>query len=113
MAELIVEICPVSGDASLCTQSGESVEGTSFESDIRDCNASGDAEPALQYVLDNIGVEFRIVARDANGKYENRLATSDEKQATCESIYFDSDADFSDETRQELYLLWQVASELE
>lgn len=106
---LIIEICPREPRASLCTIDGESVMQSAWREDIADCTRSGDAQPACEYVLDRIGVEFRIVARNACGEYENRLATDDELRATCEEIYFDSNADFSDRRCAEIYLIWDAA----
>jgi hypothetical protein len=110
---LIIEICPKEGRASVCLDTGESVIGSEFESDLRDCNCSGDAQPACEYVRDAIGVDFRIVARNAAGEYENREATAEEKEATCRAIYFESESDFSDESLAETYLIWAAAGELE
>lgn len=109
----IIEICPNEGSAQGCTMSGDGLLGTEFESDIMDCNKSGDCEPACEFVRDQLKPEFRIVAKDANGKYENRIATAKEKQATCEEIYFESETDFSDESTAETYLIWQMACNLE
>lgn len=106
---LIIEICPHEPRASLCMIDGESVMQSEWGDDIADCTRSGDAQPACEYVLDRIGVEFRIVARNARGEYENRLATDDELRATCEEIYFESDTDFSDRRCAEIYLVWNAA----
>lgn len=106
---LIIEICPHEPRASLCTIDGDSVMQSEWCEDIADCTRSGDVKPACEYVLDHIGVEFRIVARNACGEYENRLATDDELCATCDAIYFDSDADFSDRRCAEIYLVWDAA----
>lgn len=78
-----------------------------------DCTDSGDAEPACVYVRDHVGIDFRIVARNAGGEYENRAATASEKAETCRAIYFDSETDFTDEKTADLYLIWQAAAELE
>jgi hypothetical protein len=78
--------------------------------DWADCARSGDCEQACRYVIDHVGVEFRTVARNDKGKYENRLATADEKAATCRAIYFDSDSDFTSERTAETYLVWEAAS---
>lgn len=110
---LIIEICPNEPRASMCLQSGASVRGSEYEADILDCCASGDCEPACNYVRDHVGVEFRIVARNATGEYENRLATADEKAATCRAIYFDSKTNFADERLAETYLIWQAATDAE
>ena len=110
---MLIEICPFEGRASACCDNGESLIGSEFESDLLDCVSSGDCEPACMYVLEIFKPEFRIVAKGSDGKYENRLATCEEKQATCEVIYYDSDTDFSDETNADMYLIWQAASEFE
>lgn len=109
---IIIEISPIEGRASACLIDGSEIASDAdILADMKDCNKSGDCEDACQFVIDQIGVEFRIVARDEKGNYENRLATDDEKQQTCESIYFDSETDFSDIDKAELYLVWQAASE--
>ncbi|ELT51210.1 hypothetical protein [Brucella intermedia] len=59
------------------------------------------------------GIDFRIVARNAGGEYENRAATAEEKAETCRAIYFESESDFTDEKTADLYLIWQAAAELE
>ncbi|MGE3307743.1 MAG: hypothetical protein AB7I52_17440 [Rhizobiaceae bacterium] len=112
-APLIIEICPHEPRASMCLANGESVRGSDHERDVLDCTGSGDAEPACSYVRDHIGVEFRIVARNAAGNYENRLATAEEKAATCRAIYFESETDFEDERWADLYLIWQAARDVE
>jgi hypothetical protein len=110
---LIIEICPREPRASLCLANGESVRGSRFDSDIADCRASGDVRDACEFVRDRIGVVFRIVARNAAGDYENRLATAEEKAETCRAIYFESETDFSDESTAETYLIWQAACDVE
>ena len=110
MAKLIVEICPREPRASACLINGEEVSADGeVARDLADCTRSGDCEPACLYVLDHVGVEFRIVARNADGEYENRLATAGEKQATAQAIYFDSSADFGNERTAETYLVWEAA----
>ena len=106
MPEYIIEICPFEPRATICGMNGESV-------DIADCRASGDCEPACNYVRDSLGVEFRIVARDESGQYVNRLATDAELQATCEAIYFESETDFSNRATCETYLIWEAACQCE
>lgn len=108
MTQYIIEISPLEPRASIMDMDGNDVCN---DPDIADCRASGDCQPACEYVRDVCGVEFRIVARDANGAYENRLATDDEMQATCEAIYFDSDSDFSDRDTCATYLIWDAAQE--
>lgn len=110
---LVVEICPAEPHASMCLANGESVRGSKYERDVLDCTASGDCQPACEYVRDAIGVDFRIVARNAAGEYENRPATPAEKEATCRAIYFESESDFSDESLCETYLIWSAASDVD
>ena len=111
---LIIEICPAMGNASPCLPNGKEVsEDEDIAGHLADCRRSGDCQPACEYVRDHIGVEFRIVARNAQGEYENRLATAEEKAQTCREIYFDSESDFDDEENAEIYLIWQAANEAE
>lgn len=108
MAQLIIEIC--SDCTSACLIDGQEVSANEqIASDLADCTRSGDCEPACLYVLDHVGVEFRIVARNASGEYENRIATAEEKTATARAIYSDSESDFSDERTAETYLVWDAA----
>ena len=109
-AEFIIEICPHEPRASICDMNGESVAN---DSDIAGCRASGDVEEACLYVLNQRGVEFRIIARNAAGKYENRLATDSEISATARAIYFDSDSDFDDIETAMTYLVWSAACDCE
>lgn len=104
----IIEVCPHEPRASIMNMQGGDA---SSDPDVADCRASGDCEPACNYVRDQLGVEFRIVARNAFGKYENRLATDAELQATCEAIYFESSSDFTDRATCETYLIWDAAQE--
>ena len=108
----IIEISTC-GDVSACSENGESLAGSEFEQDLLDCVRSGDCEPACKYINVVIEPEFRIVAKDSYGNYQNRLATAEEKQMACESVYFESDLDFSDESLAETYLIWQAASNFE
>jgi hypothetical protein len=108
---LIVEICPNEPRTSMYLADGGEVLGSDYEADVLDCTRSGDVEPACDYVR-RIGVDFRIIARNAAGQYENRTATAEEKTATARAIYFDSSADFDDEETAETYLIWQAASDL-
>ncbi len=111
---LIIEICPAEPRTSPCLMDGSEVSADPEVSEsLADCNRSGDCEPACEYVLRHVGVEFRIVARDAAGLYQNRLATPEEKTATARAIYFDSDADFEDESTAETYLVWDAARDAE
>ncbi len=110
MAQLIIEICPVEPRTSACLMNGDEVSSDpEVAQHLADCNASGDCEDACLYVVRHVGVEFRIVARDASGASVNRLATPEEKEATCRAIYFDSESDFSDETTADTYLVWDAA----
>lgn len=114
MPRLIIEICPAEPCASACLMDGREVSEDSAVADaLADCRASGDCQPACEYVRDTLGVDFRIVARNAAGEYENRAATAEEKQATAEAIYFESETDFSDERTAETYLIWDAACSAE
>ena len=106
---LTIEICPREPRANLCLANGESVIDSDHWQDIQDCAAPGDAEPACSYIRDRIGVDFRIVARNAAGAYENRAATAQEMADTARAIYFDSEADFDDSSVAALYLIWDAA----
>ncbi|MEN3144594.1 hypothetical protein ABDF71_21630 [Ochrobactrum sp. WV_118_8] len=114
MPKLIIEICPHEPRASICTMDGLPVScDPVLSAHVMDCTASGDCQPACEYVRDVIGVEFRIVARNAAGEYENRLATAAEKAATSRVIYFESESDFDDEPTAETYLIWSAAHDAE
>lgn len=109
---LIIEIYPLEGLASPCLPDGRGVSADpEIASHLADCNASGDNQDACEYVRDRVGVDWRIVARNEAGEYENRTATAAEKAATCREIYFESETDFDDEATAETYLIWQAASE--
>lgn len=109
-SEFIIEICPNEPRASICGMNGESVAN---DSDITGCRASGDVEPACLHVLNQRGVEFRIIARNAAGEYENRLATDSEISATARAIYFDSDSGFDNIETAKTYLVWEAACSCE
>lgn len=114
MAKLIIEICPWEGLASPCLPNGQSVsDDPDIAEALADCCKSGDCQPACEYVRDQIAIEWRIVAKDAAGEYENRLATAEEKAQTARTIYFESKADFEDESTVETYLIWQAAHQFE
>jgi hypothetical protein len=114
MTKLIIEICPREPRTSACLMNGDEVSADpQVAQDLADCNRSGDCEPSCLYVLDHVGVEFRIVAKNAQGEFENRIATAEEKEATCKAIYFDSDSDFSDERTAETYLVWDAARDID
>lgn len=103
---LVIEICPNEPRA-------EFVDVSEYVDDIADCTASGDCEPACAYVRDHIGVQFRIIAKNDRGEYENRIATDSEIERTARAIYFDSDSDFSDMRLAALYLIWDAAHNAE
>lgn len=106
MSALVIEICPNEPRADFVGVSG-------YTRDIADCTASGDCEPACAYVRDHIGVQFRIIARNEHGGYENRPATELEVERTARAIYFDSESDFSDMNVAALYLIWDAAHNAE
>jgi len=108
---LICEICPQAGETSFCLQNGDPVQDSKYWNDIEACTFSGDAKDACEFVLDQIGVEFRIVAKNQSGEYENRLATDAEISATCREIYFESETDFSDMRWAKIYLVWNAANQ--
>lgn len=97
-------------EASMCLVDGNSAYKSGYKGAIDDCCASGDNEDACEYIRDTIGVDWCIVAKDANGEYENREATAAEKQEVCEAIYYDSETDFSNEALAETYLIWYAAA---
>lgn len=95
---------------SVCLLDGsEATTDAEVHDALFDCTRSGDCQDACEYVLDNIGVEWRIVAKNAAGEYENRLATAEEKEAVARAIYFESESDFADERTAETYLVWDAA----
>ena len=102
---LIIEICPREPRASFCDVPED------LAADILDCTRSGDCEPACEYVRRHLRPEFRTVARNAAGEYENRPATDAEISETARRIYFDSATDFDDVEHAEMYLIWQAASD--
>ena len=104
---MLIEICPFEG---LATLSDAPCETSQEFQDIKDCTASGDVESACQYILDCYAPKFHIVAKNSQGKYENRIATDREISATARQIYFDSDTDFDDIENAKLYLVWEMAS---
>lgn len=113
MADFIIEIS-LQGEVTSCSNDGASLLATEYESDLMDCNAGGDVEPACLYVLDTFKIDWRIVARNASGDYENRIATHEEKAKCAREIYFESESDFEgDERLCETYLVWQAASDLQ
>ncbi len=85
------------------------VDTSSHVQEIADCTTSGDNEPACAYVRDHIGVQFRIIAKNDLGEYENRIATDLEIEQTARAIYFESESDFSDIDTASLHLIWEAA----
>jgi predicted 3-demethylubiquinone-9 3-methyltransferase (glyoxalase superfamily) len=112
-ARTIIEISPNEPRASACLANGAEI---STDNDVAeafaDCCTSGDCEEACRFVRDQIGVDWRIIARNAAGEYENREATAEEKEATARAIYFESERDFSDIEWAEIYLIWEAANSL-
>jgi hypothetical protein len=110
---LIIEVCPNEPRASMCLADGSEVTSDAdILAHVQDCNASGDCKDACRYVM-SLGIDWRIVARNASGEYENRNATDDELTATAQAIYFDSSTDFDDVDNAQLYLVWEAAREFE
>ena len=99
--------------ATCCTMEGESLYGSEFEGDMLDCVKPGDCEPACAFIRDYIKPEFRVVACGREGTYYNRNATDLELEYCARSIYFESEADFTDPETAKLYLIWQAAAQLE
>ncbi|WP_145284423.1 hypothetical protein [Rosistilla oblonga] len=106
----IIEIS-VCGSVTCCTEDGNDLEAETL-SDMKDCNRSGDAEPACQYILDNYKPEFRIVRR-VSDVYQNVVASKEEKLQVCRELYGGCDTNFSEEDNANLYLVWAAASNLE
>ena len=106
----IIEISQES--AMCCTMEGESLYGTEFESDMLDCVKSGDCEPACDFIRDNIKPKFMITVKDSNGNYRNMLAKDLELEDCARSIYFESEADFTDSETVKSYLIWEAAAQL-
>jgi hypothetical protein len=102
---LTIELC-LSGSVSVICEDEATLEH------LRDCNASGDCEPACRYVLEHCNPEFRIVKK-IDGEYQNVVASPEDKRSICEEIYFESDTDFSDEDNANLYLVWEAAHDLQ
>ena len=106
----IIEIS-LCGSVTCCTIDGQELEGETLL-DMNDCNGSGDAEPACQYILDNYKPDFRIVRR-VGDVYQNVISSKEEKLLVCRELYGGSGTDFSDEDIANLYLVWAAASNLE
>ena len=102
---LEVEICPFEPRAGVFMD----IERDSvLAQDLLDCCASGDAEPACQYVLDVWTPVFVISDRSLG--YARRPARPSEIQATCEAIYHDHDkGEFANMSKASLYLIWEAA----
>ena len=89
----------ISSRATARTMNGAAPSGDML-SDLRACCASGDCEDSIRYVLFWYQPEFR---------FENSLATPEQKRKACQDIYFDSGEDFSDEDTAELCLVRHAA----
>ena len=105
----IIEIS-LCGSVTCFTNDGNELVGEILSA-MNDCNRSGDAEPACRYILDTYKPEFRIVRKVA-GKYQNVIASNEEKSKVCREIYGGSDTNFNDEDNADLYLVWAAASDL-
>jgi hypothetical protein len=105
----IVEMCSDSVD--ICRKNGSNVSNRSeLYKDLCDCIKPGDAEDACRYVISRHKPEFRIV-KQIDGKYQNVLASHQDKAAVCKEIYFESESDFDgDESLCETYLIWESAA---
>tara|TARA_R110000851_G_scaffold149520_1_gene290070 strand:+ start:43 stop:387 length:345 start_codon:yes stop_codon:yes gene_type:complete len=110
---MIIEVCSNGPHAVACTDEGYSIMGSTYESEILDCTKGGDVEGACLYILSAFNPDFRVIAKDSSGSYVNRPATDEELQLTCEAMYFDSEADFSDVETAKMYLVWEAASAVE
>lgn len=101
-------------DINLCMANGSELTDETLLSDLRDCTTSGDVEDAYQYVLDTYEIEWRTV-RCVNREpfeFKNYQATPEEITQAVQSIYPDSDTDFTDQNDAKLYLIWQAANNL-
>lgn len=109
--QIIIEI--VGDELYACDMLGDEITPSHpVWDDLADCCTSGDCEDACQFVIDQVGVEFRCIGRNANNGVENRLAIDADLQQVCEAIYFESDTDFSDRDNAELYAVWQAANNI-
>jgi len=108
-SKCIVEISTC-GSVSVCDLYGNEPNGKLLEN-LQHCGAGGDCEPACRYFLDTYKPQFRIVKK-IDGEYENVIADENDKQLICQTIYFESETDFSDVDNSELYLMWQAGSDL-
>lgn len=106
---MIIELSQCGYIGILFPRNGDPQE---LHADLIDCNKPGDVENSCQYILDHWKPEFRIV-KMLDGRYQNVIASDVDKQELCESIYFDSDTDFSDSDNSELYLVWEAAHQYE
>jgi hypothetical protein len=98
------------GSVSVCRKNGSEIRPKSkLGQDLLDCSKSGDCEPACHYLLERHKPEFRIV-KQIDGEYQNVLASLEDKQAICHQIYFESEADFTDESICDLFLIWEVGA---
>ena len=118
-SNLEIEICPHEPRASAyylrAPRNGVSIrQDSTLGRDLSDCVASGDVQPACEYVRDVHKPRFVIIALNAAGKYENREATDSEICATARAIYFDSESDLdNDADLARTYLIWEAASQLD
>ena len=89
-----------------CLPEWSNDEREKFNSDIEDCTAGGDIEPAVQYMLDNYEIEWIV-----NDERELSQIMRD----NCEYIYFDGLEDepekFADLDTCKVYAMWQAASD--
>lgn len=111
---IIIEICPSEPRTSACLSDGREISADpAIAAAMADCRASGDCQEACEYVRDVIGVDWRIIARQPDGRYINRTPTPEEMTATGQAIYFDSETDFTDTDTAATYLIWSAACDLE
>lgn len=102
------------GEISVSLANGESAVFGNGLADWLDCVKPGDVQEMCEFIRDGRKVEFRVMGRNPiTDEIENQAATALDKRLACESIYFDSETDFSDERTAEAYLIWQAASQIE
>lgn len=98
--------------ATACLKNGSEISKRSkLFRDLEDCVRSGDCEPACRYVMEHHKPEYRIV-KQIDGEYQNVLATHQDKIEVCKDIYFESESDWNNESICDMYLVWQVASDV-
>lgn len=93
------------------TRDNDAIIEPAIACDIRDCCKPGECEEACRYLLTVHDPEFRIVKKCEDGQFRDVTATPYDKRQLCESIYFDSDVDFTDEVTANLYLVWEACSQ--